>query len=150
MPDKLFFNTGIAVSLWFVSKDRHGNGHRKREGEVLFIDARKLGRMETRRLRVLDDADIAKIADTYHAWRNHDGGYEDVAGFVKAATRDEIAAHEFVLTPGRCVGTEETEADDEPIDEKIARLTKELYAEFDRGRELEDEIRAGVERLRFE
>ena len=92
MPDKLFFNTGIPVSLWFVSKDRHGNGHRKREGEVLFIDARKLGRMETRRLRVLDDADIARIADTYHAWRNHDGGYEDVPGFCKAASLDEIRA----------------------------------------------------------
>ncbi len=84
MPDKLFFNTAIPVSLWFVSKERPGNGHRERQGEVLFIDARNLGTMETRRLRVLADEDIAKIADTYHAWRNHDGGYEDVAGFAKA------------------------------------------------------------------
>ncbi len=137
MPDKLFFNTGIPVSLWFVSKDRHGNGHREREGEVLFIDARKLGRMETRRLRVLDDEDIAKIADTYHAWRNHDGGYEDVPGFAKAASLDEISSHDFVLTPGRYVGAEEAEADDEPIADKIERLTEELYAEFERGRELE-------------
>ncbi|MGZ5978810.1 MAG: N-6 DNA methylase, partial [Isosphaeraceae bacterium] len=68
MPDRLFFNTGIPVSLWFVSKDRHGNGHRERQGEVLFVDARKLGTMLTRRLRVLSDADIAKIADAYHAW----------------------------------------------------------------------------------
>ncbi|WP_460871082.1 class I SAM-dependent DNA methyltransferase [Nocardioides pakistanensis] len=141
MPDRLFFNTGIPVSLWFVSKDRHGNGHRSREGEVLFIDARKLGRMETRRLRVLEDADIARIADTYHAWRNHDGGYGDVAGFCKAAPLVEIAAHDFVLTPGRYVGSEEAEVDDEPVADKIERLTKELYAEFDRGRELEAEIR---------
>lgn len=141
MPDKLFFNTGIPVSLWFVSKERAGNGHRNREGEVLFIDARKMGRMETRRLRVLDDEDIAKIADTYHAWRNHNGGYEDVSGFAKSASLEEVANHDFVLTPGRYVGTEEAEVDDEPIDEKIARLTSELYAEFDRGRELEHEIR---------
>ena len=147
MPDKLFFNTGIPVSLWFVSKDRHGNGHRKRQGEVLFIDARKLGTMESRRLRVLSDEDIAKIASKYHAWRNHDGAYEDVAGFAKAASMDEIKHHDFVLTPGRYVGTEEAELDDEPVDEKIARLTKELYAEFDRGRELEAAIRERLERL---
>jgi len=147
MPDKLFFNTGIPVSLWFVSKDRHGNGHRKRDGEVLFIDARKLGRMETRRLRVLDNDDIAKIADTYHAWRNHDGDYEDEPGFAKAALLAEIKKHDFVLTPGRYVGAEEAAADDEPIDDKIARLTKELYAEFDYGRKLEGEIRNWLGRL---
>ncbi|MCL4433657.1 MAG: type I restriction-modification system subunit M [Actinobacteria bacterium] len=145
MPDKLFFNTGIPVSLWFVSKDRHGNGHRKRRGEVLFIDARKLGTMESRRLRVLDDADIARIASTYHAWRNHEGGYEDVAGFAKAASLDEIKHHDFVLTPGRYVGAEEVEADGEPIDEKIERLKKELFAEFDRGRALEQEVRTRLE-----
>jgi type I restriction enzyme M protein len=86
MPDKLFFNTGIPVSLWFVSRDRAGGAHRKRTGEVLFIDARKLGHMETRRLRVLNDADVAKIADTYHAWRNLGGVYDDVPGFAKSAT----------------------------------------------------------------
>jgi len=141
MPDKLFYNTGIPVSLWLVSKDRHGNGHRKREGEVLFVDARKLGSMETRRLRVLSDEDIAQIAGTYRAWRNHGGGYEDVAGFAKAAKREEIEKHDFVLTPGRYVGTEEAELDDEPIEDKIARLTGELFVEFDRGRELEHAIR---------
>ncbi len=141
MPDKLFFNTGIPVSLWFVSKDRHGNGHRRREGEVLFIDARKLGTMESRRLRVLSDDDVSKIASTYHAWRNHDGDYEDVAGFAKAASLDEIAQNDFVLTPGRYVGSEEAEVDEEPIDEKIERLKKELFAEFERGREIEDEVR---------
>jgi type I restriction enzyme M protein len=147
MPDRLFFNTGIPVALWFVSKDRHGNSHRKRVGEVLFIDARRLGRMETRRLRVLDDADVAKIADTYHAWRNHDGAYADVPGFCKAASRDEIAAHDFVLTPGRYVGAEEVEADDEPIEDKIERLKKELFAEFDRGRRLEAEVASRLDGL---
>jgi type I restriction enzyme M protein len=141
MPDRLFFNTGIPVSLWFVSKDRHGNGHRKRQGEVLFIDARKLGRMETRRLRVLDDEDVAKIAGAYHSWRNHDSDFGDEPGFARAATLDEISQHDFILTPGRYVGAEEALSDEEPCDEKIARLTKELYAEFEHGRELEDLIR---------
>lgn len=144
MPDKLFFNTGIPVSLWFVSKDRHGNGHRQRQGEVFFIDARKLGTMVTRRLRELSDGDISQVAGTYHSWRNRDGGYEDVPGFAKAATLDEIKHHDFVLTPGRYVGTEETEEDDEPVADKIDRLTKELLVEFDRGRELEAEIRTRV------
>lgn len=144
LPEKLFFNTGIPVALWFVSKDRHGNGHRKREGEVLFIDARKLGTMVSRKLRELTEEDIAQIAGAYHSWRNHDGGYEDVAGFAKAASLDEIAKHDYVLTPGRYVGTAEAEIDDEPIDEKIERLTAELFAEFDRGRELEAQVRSSL------
>lgn len=141
MPDKLFFNTGIPVSLWFVSKDRHGNGHRRRQGEVLFIDARKLGRMESRRLRVLDDEDTEKIAGAYHAWRNHGGRHVDVPGFVKAVSLDEITRHDFVLTPGRYVGAEEADEDDEPIEERIGRLKKELFAEFERGQELERAVR---------
>ncbi|PCC26634.1 N-6 DNA methylase [Glutamicibacter sp. BW78] len=148
MPDKLFFNTGIPVSLWFVSKGRDGNGHRERLDEVLFIDARKLGDMESRKLRVLDDDAIEKIAGSYHAWRNHDGGYEDVLGFVKAANIDEIEKHDFVLTPGRYVGAEEAEIDDEPIDERIERLTCELFAEFENGRKLEDEVRRRLGELR--
>ncbi|GAB3602514.1 class I SAM-dependent DNA methyltransferase [Microbacterium aureliae] len=143
MPDKLFLNTGIPVSLWFVSRDRGGNAqHRARKGEVLFIDARKLGAMVNRRLRELSDDDIQQIAGAYHAWRNHDGGFEDVVGFAKVATIDDIASHSFVLTPGRYVGTEEAELDDEPISDKVARLTTELFAEFDRGHELEDEVRS--------
>jgi type I restriction enzyme M protein len=152
LPDKLFFNTGIPVSLWFISKDRHGNGHRRREGEVLFIDARKLGSMVagSRRLRELTDGpegDIQKIAAAYHAWRNHEVGYEDVPGFVKAASLEDIEKHDFVLTPGRYVGAEEVDVDDEPIDEKIERLTSELFDEFERGRELEREIRERLGKL---
>ena len=148
MPDRLFFNTGIPVSLWFLSKDRNGNKHhRPRRDEVLFIDARKVGTMETRRLRVLDDVDIAGIADTYHSWRNHDGGYEDVPGFAKSAGLDDIVKHDFVLTPGRYVGAAEEAADDEPIEEKIARLAEELLAEFDRAVELERLVRDRLESL---
>lgn len=149
LPDKLFLNTGIPASLWFLSKGRHGNGHRERTGEVLFIDARKLGTMVTRARRELTDADIAKIADTYNTWRSkgeHEQ-YSDEAGFSKAASREEIVANGYVLTPGRYVGVVKAEADDEPIDEKIARLKSELYAEFERGRELEAEIRTRLEAL---
>jgi type I restriction enzyme M protein len=145
MPEKLFFNTGIPVSLWFASKDRHGNGHRMRKGEVLFIDARKLGTMVSRKLRELTDEDVDTIARAYHRWRNRDGGYEDIPGFCKSAGLDEISGHDFVLTPGRYVGAEEAEADDEPIDDKIDRLTKELLAEFDEGARLEEILRSRLE-----
>lgn len=148
MPTNLFFNTTIPVSLWFVSKDRHGNGHRKRTGHVLLIDASKLGSMTSRRLRELTDEDIAMIADVFHSWRNHDGGYEDVPGFAMSASLEEIARHEFVLTPGRYVGAVKADADGEPIAEKIERLTRELFAEFEQGRSIEDEIHKRLERLR--
>jgi type I restriction enzyme M protein len=143
LPEKLFLNTGIPVCLWFVSKNRHGNGHRARRDEVLFIDARKLGRMETRTLRVLTPEDIAKIAGTYRGWRSKSPKdvYADSPGFAKAANLDEIAEHDFVLTPARYVGSAEVEQDGEPIDDKIARLTEELYAEFDEGRRLEEVVR---------
>lgn len=141
LPDKLFFSTGIPVSLWFLSKNRHGNGHRERRGETLFIDARKVGKLVSRKLRELTDDDIALISGTYHSWRNKDGGFEDVPGFAKSATIDEIEKHDFVLTPGRYVGAEDVEDDSEPLPERIERLTAALLAEFDRGREIEDEVR---------
>jgi type I restriction enzyme M protein len=147
LPDKLFFNTGIPVSLWFLSKDRHGNGHRERRGETLFIDARELGTMVTRRLRELTESDIQKIAGTYHAWRNREGGYQDITGYARSAKLHEIEAHGFILSPGRYVGAEEVESDGEPVSEKVARLTADLLAEFERARELENEIRERLGRL---
>lgn len=143
LPDKLFLNTGIPATLWFVSKDRSGNGHRARLDEVLFIDARKLGKMVpgSRRLRYLPEEDLAQIADTYHEWRNHNGDYEDVPGFAKSASLGEIAKQDFVLTPGRFVGLAESKVDDEPVAQKMTRLREELLREFERGHELEEKIR---------
>ncbi|CRH60952.1 Probable type I restriction enzyme BthVORF4518P M protein [Chlamydia trachomatis] len=143
LPDKLFLNTGIPASLWFLAKDRSGNGHRERTGEVLFIDARQLGTMVTRARRELTEDDIAKIADAYNAWRSVTDfeKYNDEQGFCKAASASEIADNSFVLTPGRYVGIAEAETDGEPIDEKIERLTKELFAEFEVGKALENEIK---------
>ena len=143
LPEKLFLNTGIPVSLWFLAKNRHGNGHRDRRGEVLFVDARQLGRMETRTLRVLHADDVARVADTYHSWRSRtpEVPYADVAGFAKSASVDEVREHDFVLTPGRYVGAADVEDDGEPVADKIARLQKELLIEFDEGRRLEAVIR---------
>jgi type I restriction enzyme M protein len=149
MPEKLFFNTGIPVSLWFLAKNRANYLHRDRRGSVLFIDARKLGRMETRTVRVLDDADMARIAGTYHAWRDSGAppDYADVPGFCKEATLEEIGSHDYVLTPGRYVGAEDVEDDDEPIDEKLARLRARLYEEFEEADRLEELIRRRLEGL---
>lgn len=147
MPPKLFLNTPIPVSLWFISKDRGGNGHRKRDSEVLFIDARKLGYPVTRKVVALSDDDIQAIAGTYHAWRNHGGEYKDVPGFAKAASLEEISSHDFVLTPGRYVGSKEEEANDEPLDQKLARLMQELADEVEKGRALEDRVNERLGRL---
>lgn len=143
LPDKLFYNVQLPVTLWFISKNRHGNGHRQRTGEALFIDARRLGTMESRRLRVLSDEETARIAGIYHSWRNKnpETPYEDVPGFARAVSLDDISRLDFVLAPGRYVGSEDVDLEDEPLDAKIGRLRDELLAEFDRSDELEAEVR---------
>ena len=134
LPDKLFYTTGIPVCIWFFNRDK------KHKGQTLFIDARKMGDMVNRRLRELSDEDIKKIANTYIAWQNEDG-YEDVQGYCKVASIDEIKEHDYILTPGRYVGIEEVEDDGEPFEEKMERLTNTLANQFKKFRELEEEIR---------
>ena len=134
LPDKLFYTTGIPVCIWFFNRDK------KHKGQTLFIDARKMGDMVNRRLRELSDEDIKKIANTYIAWQNEDG-YEDVQGYCKVASIDEIKEHDYILTPGRYVGIEEVEDDGEPFEEKMERLTTTLANQFKKSRELEEEIR---------
>jgi type I restriction enzyme M protein len=148
-PGQLFYATGIPVCLWFVTKSKQATGHRDRRGETLFLDARALGQMETRVHRVFDEADIARIADTYHAWRNKDGKYEDVAGFCKSASIDDIKTHDCVLTPGRYVGAAEEEGDGEPFEEKMARLTAQLSEQMHEGEELDKEIRSALARVGY-
>jgi type I restriction enzyme M protein len=149
MPDRLFFNTGIPVCLWFVSKDRAGSKFRDRRGEVLFIDARRIGEMVTRTLRDYSIDDLNRIAGTYHAWRDvaPRSLYQDVAGFCRSAGVDEIASHEFILTPGRYVGAEELEDDGELLEAKVDRLRSELYSEFEEGARLEGIIRDRLSKL---
>jgi len=123
LPPQLFFNTQIPACLWFLARDKRGTASggkgRDRRGEVLFIDARKLGRMATRVNRVFDDEDVARIAATVHRWRGdgEDGAnapHADVPGFCRAVKLAEIAEHGHVLTPGRYVGAEAAEDDDGP------------------------------------
>jgi type I restriction enzyme M protein len=154
LPGQLFYTTQIPVCLWFLARDK-SNGLlkdvtlRDRRGETLFIDARGLGSMESRTLKVLGPEDIAKIADTYHAWREKDGAYADEAGFSKSATTAEIASQGHVLTPGRYVGTAEAEVDGEPFQDKMKRLTAELAAQMKEGAALDERIRSNLERVGY-
>jgi type I restriction enzyme M protein len=126
LPGQLFYTTQIPVCVWILARDRRNHRFRDRAAEILFIDARKMGEMTDRTHRTLRDVDIAKVSGAYHAWRTKDGGYEDVAGFCKAAPLAEVRKHGHVLTPGRYVGTEDLEDDGEPFEDKMARLASLL------------------------
>ena len=141
LPDRLFYSTGIPVSLWILNRNKKDNPKfRSRKHEVLFIDARQLGEMIDRRHRELKEEDISKISVTYHEWRNIDGEYEDIQGFCKSATLEEIAKQDYILTPGRYVGIAEQEEDGEAFEEKMERLTTELFGLFEESHKLEAEI----------
>ena len=144
LPSQLFYNTMIPACLWFIVRDKKNHKFRDRRGEVLFIDARKMGEMIDRRHRELTDDDIKKIASTYRAWRGEGGKYEDVLGFCKAAKLEETRKHEHILTPGRYVGAEEVEEDDEAFDEKMKRLTSELTNLMREGEKLDKEIKKNL------
>jgi len=150
MPDKLFYTTQIPASLWFVSRDRYDHKFRDRHDEILFIDARKLGKMIDRRHRELTEKELQKIADTYHNWRNKKDGYEDIRGFCKAAKIEEVEKNGYVLTPGRYVGTDFELEDDEVFEEKMGRLTKELAKQFKKSKELEKKIKENLKKVGFE
>jgi len=138
LPGQLFYGSQIPVCLWFVARNRAGTPTRggkplrARKGEVLFVDARGLGSLVTRTHKELSDEEIARIAGTYHAWRGEAGAgsYEDVPGFCKGATLEEIRSHSHVLTPGRYVGAPPEEDDGEPFEQKLERLTRELEEQF--------------------
>ena len=131
LPGQLFYSTQIPACLWFLAR------RRSRRGEVLFIDARKQGRMVDRTHRELTDDDIARIAGAYHAWRDGADAYEDLPGFCKSASLDEVRRHGHVLTPGRYVGAEPQPDDGEPFQEKMQRLVAELQAQQAEGARLD-------------
>jgi type I restriction enzyme M protein len=164
MPPQLFLTTGIPVCLWFVCRDKTGTklkpAGRDRRSETLFIDARLVGEMETRTLRVLSgrdehplppDSDVGRIAGTYHAWRGEAGAckYKDVSGFCKSATIEEIRKHAHVLTPGRYVGAAEIEADGEPFEDKMRRLTTEVNELFSESDQLKARIKSNLKGLGY-
>jgi type I restriction enzyme M protein len=140
----------IPVSIWFLAKDKKDNKFRDRRGEILFIDARKMGIMIDRRHRELTDEEIARIAATYHAWRGEGGKYKDVLGFCKAAKFEEIRKNEHILTPGRYVGMPTKEEDTEKFEEKMKRLANELGEQFAKSSELEEEIKKNLKSIGYQ
>lgn len=150
LPGQLFTNTQIPACIWLLTKDKTGgNGKAHRKGEVLFIDARQIGFMRDRVLRDFTKDDIAKIADTFHAWQE-DKDYQDEAGFCFAATLEDIKKNDFVLTPGRYVGAAEQDEDAEPFAEKMTRLTQQLKIQLEESAELEKQIKVNLGGLGYE
>ena len=145
LPGQLFYSTQIPACLWFLARGRN------RRGEVLFIDARKLGSMIDRTHRELTDEDITRIADTYHDWRTGEdsNGYADIPGFCKSASLEEIRKHDHVLTPGRYVGAEPQEDDGEPFEAKMTRLVAELQTQQAEGARLDAAIADNLKALRY-
>jgi type I restriction enzyme M protein len=154
LPGQLFYTTQIPVCLWFITKNKKEDterGYRNREGETLFIDAREMGSMISRVNKELTNDDIADIASTYHAWRGKekDGDYEDKAGYSKSATLAEIKTNDFVLTPGRYVGTAAIEDDGIPFETKMTELSETLYNQMDQAEKLDKTISQNLEVLGY-
>mgnify|MGYP000380342761 CR=1 FL=1 len=153
LPGQLFYSTQIPACLWFLARDRHNNKFRDRRGQVLFIDARKMGTMTDRVHRELTEGDIQKIASTYHAWRGDKevpDEYRDVPGFCKSATLEEIAKNGHILTPGRYVGAKDLEDDGEDFNEKMQTLTTQLKVQIEKGGELDHVILKDLKELGFD
>ena len=142
LPSNLFYSVTIPVSLWFISRDK------KQKGKTIFIDARKMGEMVDRKHRDFSDDDIKKIAETFETFQN--GELEDVKGFCAVVETKDIEKQDYILTPGRYVGIEEQEEDDEPFEEKMERLTSELSEMFARSHELEKEIKERLGAIGFD
>ena len=159
LPGQLFYTTQIPVCLWFITKNKKAqvieghsdSNHRNRQGETLFIDARNMGSMVDRTHKELTSDDIAEITRTYHAWRGEakDGSYEDVPGFCKAATLEDIKANDYVLTPGRYVGAAEIEDDGIPFEEKMTELTRTLYRQMEESGKLDAMIKENLAGLGY-
>ncbi len=154
LPGQLFYSTQIPVCLWFLARDKKNHKFRDRRGEVLFINARDLGHMVDRTRKEFSDEDIAKITGAYHAWRGEKdaiearGAYEDVPGFCKSASLDEIRVHGHVLTPGRYVGAAEADEDDVPFEERFAALKMKLEEQFAHAETLTATIREKLSEVR--
>ncbi|MFL5329881.1 MAG: type I restriction-modification system subunit M [Gemmataceae bacterium] len=152
LPGQLFYSTQIPVCLWFLTRDKKNHRFRDRRGETVFIDARKMGVLIDRVHREMTDAEIQRIAETYHAWRGDKSTqvkYADVAGFCKSATLEDIRHHGHILTPGRYVGAAELEDDGEPFEDKMARLTAELGAQTTESSKLDKLIWANLEDIGY-
>jgi type I restriction enzyme M protein len=164
LPSQLFYNTQIPACLWFLARNkegRKGNGSssplRNRNNEILFIDARELGTMISRKQKELSDTDIAKISDTYHNWRSlpplggvEGGLYKDIAGFCKGATIEDVRKNNYILTPGRYIDFKEMKEDGQVFEEKMAQLTATLAAQMEKAKELDEAIKANLSKIGYE
>ncbi len=151
LPNQLFYNTGIPACLWFVSRNKKNHEFRDRQGQVLFIDARNFGIMIDRSHKELTDEEIKKISDTYHTWRGElkNKKYQDIQGFCKSASLEEIKKYQYVLTPGQYVGAEEEEEDLEDFEKKMNHLTSKFLEQMEDGRKLDQDIKKNLESLGF-
>lgn len=151
LPGQLFYSTQIPACLWFLARDKKDGRFRDRRGQVLFLDARNVGRMVDRTHREFTDKDVARIAGTYHAWRGDKEAckYADVPGFSRSATLEEVRKHGHVLTPGRYVGAEAQEDGGEPFEGKMKRLTATLREQQAEAAKLDVAIAANLKELGY-
>lgn len=152
LPGQLFYSTQIPACLWFLARNKQpGGGLRDRRGQVLFIDARKMGALVDRTRRELSNEEVQKIADTYHAWRgeNDVGEYADIPGFCKSASMEDVRKHGYVLTPGRYVGAAEQDDDGEPFEEKMGRLSAAWRDQRAAAAKLDKAIEANLKELGY-
>lgn len=155
LPGQLFSGTPIPACLWILAKNRAngksaGDKLRDRKGEILFIDARQLGHMVSRTQRSFKDEDINRIATAYHAWRRQSKSlYQDIPGFCGSATLEEVGQHNYILTPGRYVGTELNEEDDLPFESKMLPLVDKLYEQMNHAMRLSKQIQSNLARLGY-
>ena len=151
LPGQLFYSTQIPACLWFIARDRSNHKFRDRRRQVLFIDARKLGRLVDRTHRELTDDDIGRIANTYHSWRGEQrsGQYIDVPGFCKSASIEEIRNRDHILTPGRYIGPQAAPEDDEPFEDTMTKLVAKLLHQQAEVAELDATIVANLKRLGY-
>jgi type I restriction enzyme M protein len=150
LPTQLFYNTQIPACLWFLARNRTNHKFRNRKGEILFIDARNTGALISRKNKAFTEEDISKISEVYHNWRNIDGKYEDIQGFCKSATLKEVEENNYVLTPGRYVGTEDIEDDGISFEDKVAEISQKLSAHFQESIDLQERIKQNLKKVGIE
>ena len=152
LPAQLFYNTQIPACLWFLARNKTNGKFRNRSNEILFIDARELGTMISRKQKELTDNDIAKIAGAYHNWRGKEwqSTYKDVPGFCKSANIQEIRKNNYILTPGRYIDFKEAEEDGQAFDEKMKHLTITLKEQMQKAAELDKAITDNLKKIGYE
>lgn len=152
LPPQLFYNTQIPACLWFLARNKTNSKFRNRSHEILFIDAREIGTMISRRQKELTDADITRLAGAYHHWRSKEeyAQYTNVAGFCKAVNIQEIRKNNYILTPGRYIDFKEQEEDGEAFDDKMRRLTADLKEQMTKATTLDEQIKENLAKIGYQ